>query len=140
MTRPVPIIRGVVRCLAVAVAAGTAACMAGPKYVPEEAVRPSQRIGVQRMSDSSRVFFDSLAIERRRDSVRLAPPPAARQLSGNDSLTALAWLDLIRDTSLVRLVNTALQQNRGVQVAVARINEYRAAVTAARAPLAPSVT
>ncbi len=123
--------------VAVAMAAATSSCIVGPRYVPDEVVRPSQKLGVQRMSDSSRVFFDSLAAARRRDSARTTP--AIHSISGGDSLTALAWLDILRDTALVKLVGVALQQNRRMQIAVARIDEFRAAVGVARAPLAPSI-
>jgi multidrug efflux system outer membrane protein len=116
------------------------ACTMGPHYTPEPAIAPGQKIGAARMSDSARAFFDSLAIARRRDSVRVAPLPTARQLAGADSLESIAWLDIVHDTTLVHLVQTAVRQNRNVQAAVARINEYRANVGVARAPLAPSVT
>ena len=46
------------------------ACVAGPKYTPETVIAPAQRVGAPRLSDSSRQFFDSLEIERRRDSIR----------------------------------------------------------------------
>jgi multidrug efflux system outer membrane protein len=52
----------------------------------------------------------------------------------------MSWLNIIRDSTLVRLVETALRQNRDLQVAVARIDEFRADVGIARAPLLPSVT
>jgi outer membrane protein, multidrug efflux system len=49
-------------------------------------------------------------------------------------------MDLFRDSTLVRLVETAVRQNREVQAAVARIREFRALVGVARAPLFPTVT
>ncbi len=55
-------------------------------------------------------------------------------------MAGVAWLDILRDTTLVKLVNTALRQNRNLQTAVARIQEYRADAGAARAPLFPSVS
>lgn len=116
------------------------ACMAGPRYVPETVVSPSQRIGVMRVDDSTRVFFDSLTAARRRDSVRVAAEPMSRQMASTDSLASIAWLDIVRDTTLVRLVESALRQNRGLQIAVARINEFRATAGVARAPQLPSVT
>ncbi len=116
------------------------ACIVGPKYVPETVVNPSQRIGVERASDSSRAFFDSLAAARRRDSVLAIRRPAVHQLMSGDSLTSVAWLDLVRDTTLTQLVDLALRQNRDLHVAEARIDEFRAAVRTARAPLAPSVS
>ncbi|MEP6493908.1 MAG: efflux transporter outer membrane subunit [bacterium] len=118
----------------------TASCVVGPRYVPETVVAPTQQLGAGRMSDSSRAFFDSLAAERRRDTARVARGPVVRQMSNAEAAGAMAWLDVIRDSSLIRLVDLALRQNRNLQVAAARINEYRAAVGVARAPLAPSVT
>jgi multidrug efflux system outer membrane protein len=115
------------------------ACLAGPRYVPETVVGSSERVGVTRTSDSSRAFFDSLAAARRADTARVAAVPAVRRLAVNDSLASLAWLDLLRDTTLVRMVDVALKQNRDLRVAEARIREFRAAVGVAKAPLAPSV-
>ncbi len=57
-----------------------------------------------------------------------------------DSLGDVAWLEVLRDSTLLRLVRTALQQNRDRQGAVARIRESRALVGVARAPLFPSLT
>jgi multidrug efflux system outer membrane protein len=116
------------------------ACAPGPQYSPEPVIAPTQRIGAARSSDSARRFFDSLAVERRRDSARVAPLPSPRATLNDATINAVAWLDVIRDTTLVRLVETAVRQNRNLQVAVARINEYRANVGGARGPLLPSVT
>ena len=127
------------RHISLALGALVVGCTVGPKYVPETVVSPSQRIGVERMSDSSRAFFDSLAVERRRDTVAALRRPAMRQVS-QDSLEAAAWLDIFRDTSLVHLVDVALRQNRNLQLAQARVREFRAAVGVARGPLLPSVS
>jgi multidrug efflux system outer membrane protein len=56
------------------------------------------------------------------------------------TINSMAWMNIIHDSTLVRLVETALHQNRDLRVAVARINEYRADVRVARAPQLPSVT
>ena len=77
------------RHISLALGALVVGCTVGPKYVPETVVSPSQRIGVERMSDSSRAFFDSLAVERRRDTVAALRRPAMRQVS-QDSLEAAA--------------------------------------------------
>jgi len=103
-------------------------------------VPAGQRVGVARLSDSSRAFFDSLVVARRRDNILVAAVPVSRRLASDDSLAALAWLDIIRDTTLAGLVETALRQNRGVQMAVARIAEYRADAGVARSALVPSIT
>ena len=63
-----------------------------------------------------------------------------RQVESRDALEPLAWLDIFRDSSLVRLVDVAMRQNRNLQLAQARISEFRAAVGVARAPLVPSVS
>ncbi len=117
-----------------------AACTTGPRYEPETVIAPTQRIGVSQLPDSSRQFFDSLATERARDTVRVVPLTASRITLTDASVTSAAWLDIIHDSTLVRLEQTALRQNRDIQIAVARINEYRADVGVARGPLLPSVT
>jgi multidrug efflux system outer membrane protein len=118
----------------------TAACTVGPKYTPTTVVSPSERVGASPLSDSSRRFFDSLAVERSRDSVPTRMPNAARVTLDAAAANAAAWLDIIRDTTLVTLVETAFRQNRDLQVAVARINEYRATLGVARAPRLPTIT
>ncbi|MEO7085836.1 MAG: hypothetical protein ABI442_22975, partial [Gemmatimonadaceae bacterium] len=95
----------------IALSATVVACVVGPKYQPEQVVSATQRIGVERGSDSTRRFFDSIAVTSRRDSVRLAPPFRGMPVSpsnprvdrrpiGADSLTSIAWLDIINDTTL----------------------------------------
>lgn len=123
-----------------AASALAAGCLAGPRYVPETVASSRQQLGVPRTSDSSRVFFDSLAAARRRDTARVAAVPVARRLVVTDSLTSLAWLDVLHDTTLVRLVGVALEQNRDLQIAQARLRELRATLGVSRAPLVPSVT
>ncbi|HEX4352493.1 MAG TPA: TolC family protein, partial [Polyangiales bacterium] len=134
----------------IVVTVAAAACVVGPKYQPETVVSPAQRIGVTRGSDSSRAFFDSIAVTSRAGdtvaslaggaSIFVRAPSVERKRFSDDSLASIAWLDIVRDTTLVRLVNVALRQNRNLQIATARINEYRAAVGAAKAPQLPSVT
>jgi len=116
------------------------ACLAGPRYVPETVVRSSDRVGVAKTSDSARAFFDSLAAARRLDTARIATVPTVRRLLAVDSMTSLAWIDLLHDTTLVRLLDVALKQNRDLQVAEARIREMRGSLGVAKAPLIPSVT
>ena len=117
-----------------------AGCKVGPKYSPEPVIPPAQRIGALPSSDSTRQFFDSLAVERRRDSVPVVPPNAPRATVNAAAASAAAWLDIIRDTTLVSLVDLALSQNRDLRAAIARIKEFRADVGVARGPLLPSVT
>jgi multidrug efflux system outer membrane protein len=128
------------RPLIVVAATLSTACVVGPKYAPEPAIAPAQRVGAERLSDSSRIFFDSLAAARRRDSAVVFRRPVLRQIANRDSVEAVAWLDIFRDSSLVRLVDVAIRQNRNLQLAQARIAESRAAVGVAKAPLVPSVS
>ena len=115
-------------------------CAAGPGYRPPAAASPGAQLRTDgARTDSSRAFFDSLAVARRLDSAA-ASAPLARQALAYDSSAGLAWLDIVRDTMLVRLVETALRQNRTVKSAVARIAEYRALAGVARGPLFPNVS
>ena len=131
--------RTVHRSLIILAAVIASACLAGPRYVPETVVRSTDRIGVARTSDSARAFFDSLAAARRADTARIAAVPSVRRLLAIDSTASIAWLDLLHDTTLSRLLDAALRQNRDLQVAEARIRELRAALGVAKAPLAPSL-
>ena len=125
------------RTLAILALVAGGACTMGPRYKPETVIGPSAHVGASAMSDSSRRFFDSLAVARARDSLAaneyLAPRPRLQVGETN----ATAWLDIIHDSTLVALIDVALRQNRDVQAAVARINEFRANVGVARAPLDP---
>jgi multidrug efflux system outer membrane protein len=126
--------------VALTAAALISACTVGPNYTPDVAVKPSQRVGAARMSDSSQRFFDSLATARQQDVEYGVPRPAVAQVRSRDSLESIAWLAILRDTSLVHLVDVAVRQNRNLHLAQARINEFRAAVGVAKSPLAPSLT
>ncbi len=128
------------RSLALLAAAPMAACMIGPSYHAPVPVPAGTAITRPAVPDSTRAFFDSLAAARRRDSIATAATPVMQRLVVQDSMAGVAWLDILRDTTLVKLVNTALRQNRNLQTAVARIQEYRADAGAARAPLFPSVS
>ena len=128
------------RVLAALLALALGGCAVGPSYRPATVVRPGEQLHATTAGDSSRVFFDSLATARRRDTTAAAAAQLARQALAFDSTAGVAWLDIIRDTTLVRLVETALRQNRTVQSAVARIREYRAMAGEARAPWFPTVT
>jgi multidrug efflux system outer membrane protein len=125
---------------ALVLVAGAGACTMGPRYRPEPVIAPVQEIGAPHLSDSSRHFFDSLAVERRRDSIRAARPVIPHQTLDDQALSSVAWLQIVHDSTLIGLVNQALHENRDLQVAVARVREYRANVGIARGPLVPSVT
>ena len=117
-----------------------AGCAVGPRYHPEEIVPSSTRVGAASSSKGTRAFFDSLSVARANDT--LAPGGAAPtpRVLVPDSIASLAWLDIFRDSTMARLVRTALTQNRDLQTALGRIREFRAEVGIARAPLFPSVT
>jgi len=126
--------------VAVAAIVLVTACTVGPQYTPDVVVTPQQRVGAARMSDSSQRFFDSLATARQQDPEYGVPRPAVYRASSRDSLESMAWLEILRDTSLVHLVDRAVRQNRNLHLAQARISEFRAAVGVSKAPLAPSLT
>ena len=128
------------RVLVAILAAPLAGCMFGPNYQGSSPMPERASIRMPAASDSTRTFFDSLAAARRRDSAAAGGAPIAERRLVADSLAGVAWLDILRDTALVRLVNTALHQNLDLQTAVARIQEYRADVGVARAPLLPTAT
>ncbi|HEY2850697.1 MAG TPA: efflux transporter outer membrane subunit [Gemmatimonadaceae bacterium] len=117
-----------------------AACAAGPSYHASPAVAPSTQLRGTAMSDSNRVFFDSLTAARAHDSAAMAHPPAAERELRFDTTAGVAWLDILHDTTLERLVQVALRQNRTVQGAVARIREYRADASSARTEFLPDVS
>jgi multidrug efflux system outer membrane protein len=103
-----------------------------------EPVAPSARVGVERRTDSTRVFLDSLAFARATEGVRAgAPAPAVLRA---DALADLAWSDIFSDTVLTTMVRMAVAQNRDVTQARARIEEYRAQAGIARSPMFPRVT
>jgi multidrug efflux system outer membrane protein len=117
-----------------------ASCAVGPTYHAAPAVAPDVRVGGAVQADSTRAFFDSLAAARMRDSAAVARPPAAEHVLRYDATAGVAWLDILHDTTLQRLVETAVAQNRTVQSALARIREYRAQASSARTQLYPNVT
>jgi multidrug efflux system outer membrane protein len=105
-----------------------------------------------------RPVIDSLAASR--DSLAHAPgagdtiaPPPPGEISGvrtgdsrsfdlriADSAATITWFEMLQDSVLRSLVLSAIQDNRDVRTAVATIEEYRADVGIARAPLFPQIT
>jgi multidrug efflux system outer membrane protein len=121
-------------------AALLAGCMVGPSYHAEQVVPDSTRVGAGQISDSARAFFDSLAKARESDSLKATRvAPIAPHHVPADSIASLQWLQILNDTVLNHLVNVAIQQNRDLAVARARITEFRAEVGVTGAPLYPSV-
>ncbi len=128
------------RALTWALPLALAGCAVGPAYHPEPVVPATTMVGSGPVGDTARIFFDSLRAARAADStlqeVEVLPPTT---ISG-DSVAGLDWLDLLHDTTLTHLIETALAQNRDVAAARARIREYRALAGVARAPLFPTLS
>jgi multidrug efflux system outer membrane protein len=103
-------------------------------------VAPSAQLRGTAVTDSNRAFFDSLATARAHDSAAVAHPAAAEHALSFDTTAGVAWLDILHDTTLDRLVQVALKQNRTVQGAIARIREYRADASSARTEFLPDVS
>jgi multidrug efflux system outer membrane protein len=123
------------------VAAALSGCAQGPSYHTTPAVAPNVQIhATTSYPDSNRAFFDSLAGARARDSMTIAHPPAAERALRFDTLAGVAWLDILHDTTLERLVKVAVAQNRTMQSAVARIREYRAEAASASTLYLPNVS
>ncbi len=110
----------------------------GRSYQP--VVPQGTQVGAPRAADSTRAFFDSLAAARTGDTTPPGGFAAPMQPLRVDSLSDLAWLDVVRDTVLQRLVRTALTHNRTLQAARAAVREYRAQAGIARSALFPSLT
>jgi multidrug efflux system outer membrane protein len=102
-------------------------------------VPAAAHVGAGNRSAAAQAFFDSLAAARAADTAQAIAVPRVRRVAA-DSLADLAWLDILRDSVLTRLVATALRQNRDLAAARARITEFRAEAGVARAPLFPSLT
>ncbi|MBI1809201.1 MAG: TolC family protein, partial [Gemmatimonadetes bacterium] len=116
-----------------------AACAVGPSYHAAPAVAPDVGVTTPARHDSSHAFVDSLAAARaagRAPGARTATTLTLRY----DANSGVAWLDILHDTTLERLVRTAVAQNRSVQSAAARIREYRAMASSVRTQFYPNVT
>jgi len=107
------------------------ACAVGPSYREPEIAPAGATVGLAMRPDSIRSFYDSLAAA---DSASAATPTKLQVDSAD-----LAWLTVLKDTTLVSLVNAAVRENRDVQTAVARIREFRAEVGVARSELFPEL-
>ncbi|HEY5218601.1 MAG TPA: hypothetical protein VIJ16_02275, partial [Gemmatimonadaceae bacterium] len=92
------------RALAVILAAPLSACMLGPNYQASSPMPSNADIRIARSTDSTRAFFDSLAAARMRDSNADGSAPIAERRLVADSVAGVAWLDILRDTTLVKLV------------------------------------
>jgi multidrug efflux system outer membrane protein len=105
------------------------------------------------ISRDSRALLDSLvrarSVDRPGTSGIAVASPAGQQAGGAiwsplpltlSNTRDVAWLDVLRDTQLIALVNEAVANNRDLRVARARIREYRAQVGVARSGLFPQIT
>ena len=114
------------------VALATGACAVGPSYREPVVAPEGTAIGLSPRPDSIRAFYDSLAAAADTGAM---PAPTVLEPDSAD----LAWLSVLKDTTLLRLVNLAVRENRDVQTAVARIREFRAQVGIARSELLPQL-
>src|SRR5256712_2425574 len=125
----------------------TAACAVGPGYHRPSLGMPDGWRPSSASEDSLRPFYDSLRTSRDTllphggDTARVpfaydTAPAGAR----GDTAVALKWLDLVQDSVLRPLVDTALPGNRDVRTAIAAIDEFRAQYRATRGALLPEVT
>ena len=119
---------------------GTTSCAIGPSYHPVEAVPQGTRVGTPSSRSETRAFFDSLEAARRADTLARGDTVPLPRAFAPESLVDRAWLGVLQDTTLIRLVETAVRQNRDLRVAIGRIREFRAEVGVARSPLFPEVT
>lgn len=105
-----------------------AACMAGPstRVTPPAVPAPAGR-SESSMPEASRRYLDSLATVRANEN--------ALKLSFESG--EIDWFMAIGDSQLVKLVRTALENNRDLQTADARVREYRARLGSARAQRYP---
>lgn len=136
-----------VRLAGAVLAYAAAACAVGPGYRRPELDLPAEWRQADAAADSLRPFYDSLMANR--DTVRLNPSsPEAVSVDTSatedellaDTTARLAWIDLLRDPELRKLIETALRQNRDVRVALATIDEFRAQYGIARADFFPQIS
>ncbi|HXC24931.1 MAG TPA: efflux transporter outer membrane subunit [Gemmatimonadaceae bacterium] len=115
----------VTRLSLVAMVCGACAVGPSPSVTPQTTPIVARTDGP--MPPATRQFLDSLGTARQADRPDSAPVGLwkPRPLVAQ-STRDLAWLDVLRDSQLVALVNTAVANNRDLQVAEARVREYRA--------------
>src|SRR5438105_14495911 len=83
-----------------------AGCAVGPRYhAPAAATTPLRVTTTPAPPNDTRVFFDSLTAAR--SQTDRAPVAWSKPAD-------VAWLDILRDSALTRLVNSALAQNQNV--------------------------
>jgi multidrug efflux system outer membrane protein len=109
----------------------TSACAVGPAHHVPEVVPATSRIGSAASPNAP--LFDSLS------RAAQLPPVAPGAAFESQAVDAVAWLDVLHDTALVSLVQSALRDNRDIRAALGRVDEYRALVGVARSYLFPEL-
>ncbi len=125
------------------------ACMVGPSTAVNPVVASVSHPDDNAVPPAARQFFDSLTAARAADGRDSAPQslvtpnpaavpaPVPLELSpGRD----LSWAEIVRDSTLMSLIQTALANNANVRLAEARIREYRALRGASIGPLFPQIS
>ncbi len=125
--------------------AGFVVLLAGCAVGPTTNVKPATPAPLaprdQLADTGARSFIDSLAVARlaeQKDS-GLATLWQAQPLAV-DSTGDLAWIRILKDSTLLALVNTAVTNNRELRVAIGRVQEYRALNGVGKADLFPQLT
>lgn len=118
-----------------------AGCAIGPSTnvpVATPAALPGQDTTVQ---PAARRFIDSLAVAREAEQQDsgVATLWKATPLT-LDSLGDVAWLTILRDSTLVSLVNTAVANNRDLRIAIGRVREFRALNGVGKSDLFPQLS
>jgi multidrug efflux system outer membrane protein len=132
-----------------------AGCAIGPNYKRPQVETPPEWRAPSKSEDSARTFFDSLASGRN----LIAPPVAAQadtpsgaatvrrpdwrasyESRALDAQTGLSWAELIKDSALQALIDTAVHNNRDVRVAIATIAEFRAEYGVTKGAYYPQIT
>jgi outer membrane protein, multidrug efflux system len=129
-----------------------AACAVGPSTAVTPVTASVAQTSDQAVPPAARTFFDSLTAARAADSASPAPqsmvsqgeapqkPIGAPTVLQLDPAHNLTWLEIVRDSTLASLIQTAVNNNRDLRVAQARIREYRALRGAAAGPFFPQIT
>jgi multidrug efflux system outer membrane protein len=142
------------RWITLCVLALASACTMGPSTRVSSAAVP---VNISRAdtfaSHSARVLLDSLTQARNLDRPSASAVPSSAEERQNadpelwhpiplrlDGTRDVAWLQVLRDTQLVALVNDAVANNRDLRVARDRIREFRAQAGVARSGLFPQIT
>src|SRR3989454_5968075 len=104
------------------------ACAVGPGYRRPSLGMPDGWRPSSASEDSLRPFYDSLRTSRDTllphggDTARVPFAYDTAPGSARDTAVALHWLDLVQDSVLRQLVDTALRDNRDVRTAIAAID------------------